>query len=193
MKRLILFSGGVESTALLLRRNDDDIVVTVEDTSPRADMSFHPGAVKNIAAALNVDVRMCQIFTPIPRPKKIWHYQLWMILPVVSLCVTKDPSICEVWYGVNASEYSGMYTADKKYTQLETAWNILHPGVPIVFAMVEMTKAEIWNTIPNHIRPLVRTCIKNTHPDKDINCGTCRKCLELKMLPGSCLYEAVGI
>lgn len=193
MKRLILFSGGVESTALLTIKQETDVVITIEDTSPGETPTFNRQAVLNIAHAFNTEVQFCTIFTPYERPKtmdtKYWVYQLWPFLAVASAWCAKDPSITELWYG---GEYGGvdlLYDPWKKYVQLHDGWNIMHPTVPIVFPLEAYTKEQHWELIPDHVKPLVRTCILNVHPEKDENCGKCRKCLELKMLRGSCLYQ----
>lgn len=190
MKRLILFSGGVESTALLTIKSTEDVVITIEDTSPGETATFNKQAVLNIAAAMQCDVKFCTVFTPYERPRTNdqthWVYQLWPFLAVASTWCAKDPSITALWYG---GEYGGvdlLYDPWKKYVQLRDGWNLMHPNVPIVFPLEAYTKVEHWDMIPDHVKPLVRTCLLNVHPDKDENCGTCRKCLELKSLAGSC-------
>jgi len=195
MKRLILFSGGVESTALLTIKSTEDVVITIEDTSPGETATFNKQAVLNIAAAMQCDVKFCTVFTPYERPRTNdqthWVYQLWPFLAVASAWCAKDPSISTIWYGYSLPQdesdgTDSLYAPWKKYAQLYDGWNIMHPTVSIVFPTKEYTKLQHWEMIPDHVKPLVRTCLKNVHPDKDENCGTCRKCLELKSFPGSC-------
>jgi len=195
MRRLILFSGGVESTALLTLKSPEDVVITIQDTSPSGVMSFNKQAVLNIAAAMQCEVKFCTIHTPYGDPlvgEKVQPvYQLWPFLAVASAWCAKDPSISTIWYGYSLpqDEFDGtdsLYAPWKKYAQLYDGWNIMHPTVSIVFPTKKYTKLQHWEMIPDHVKPLVRTCLKNVHPDKDENCGTCRKCLELKSLAGSC-------
>lgn len=187
VKRLILFSGGVESTGLLGYKNPEDVVFTVEDLSPGADITFNYDAVTRITAALQIELKLCQLTVPCDNPQR-GYYQLWSILPMASIYITKNPGIgiTEVWYGLNLGLGDEITLPSKKFAQLEAGWKLQHPNIPITFPLVHMTKREIWNTIPNHIRPLVRNCTTNVGRGKDINCGVCAKCCELKILPGSC-------
>jgi hypothetical protein len=177
-------------------KNPDDTIITIEDTSPGEKPSFNRMAVQNIAAVMNFDVHFCTVNLPFKRPDRCWNYQLWYFLPIASLWVVKDRHITELWYGIEKVDPmigdrvnpSSLEEPNKKYKSLKAAWDTMFPHVPIVFPLEQYTKPEQWAFIPDHVKPLVRTCLSNTNPNEDSNCGTCRKCQELKLLPGSCLY-----
>lgn len=197
MSRLLLFSGGVESTAMMTVKNPDDVVITVEDTSPGEKPTFHRLAVQNIAASMKFDVEFCTVHFPFQRPKQYWNYQMWYLLPIAGLRIIRDHRITELWYGGEKAGNEPPFTEgtislndpQKKYKQLKAAWDTMFPQVSLVFPLEQYTKQEQWEFIPDHVKPLVRTCLNNTNPNEDFNCGTCRKCQELKLLPGSCLYQ----
>lgn len=188
MPRLILFSGGVESTAMLMHRAPDDVIVTIEDTSPGETATFNRQAVLQIATVLNIDVQFCTAYVPVARPAGVWAYQLWYFLPILALWLVKDPKITELWYGANKVELHTIHQSIKKFAQLKSAWLTMFPGVDIVYPLKSYTKEEQWDMIPAAVKPLVRTCTTNVLPTEDVNCGKCRKCLELAQLPGSCLH-----
>lgn len=197
MSRLLLFSGGVESTAMMTIKNPEDPVITIQDISPGEEATFNRLAVQNIAAAMNFDVEFCTFHIPFQRPKRSWNYQMWYFLPIAGLRIIKDRRITELWYGGEKAGSEPPFTEgvtsldepNKKYKRLKAAWDTMFPHVPLVFPLEQYTKQEQWAFIPDHVKPLVRTCVTNIHPTEDKNCGICRKCQELKLLPGSCLYK----
>lgn len=189
MKRLILFSGGVESTALVTIKQDTDVVITIEDTSTGERPSFHRPAILNIAEQLHFSVQFCSFTLPCVRNRMHFAYQLWSFACVAALWLTKDPAITEVWYGLNKSSIPehDIHHPRKRFAQLEAGWNAWHPTIPLQFPLKDYTKIEQWKMIPDHIKPLVRTCVHNIYPERDVNCGHCHKCEELRLLKGSCL------
>jgi 7-cyano-7-deazaguanine synthase in queuosine biosynthesis len=188
MKRLILFSGGVESTALLALKSPEDIALTIEDISPNnQSQTFNGDAVHKISKAMNVRLDICKYSIPY-RDQYIphyvddnWYHQLWTFLPIVSIYLTKDYSVSEIWIGTGLNDDMAKEREKKRYSQLLTGWNALHPTIPIVLPLSNLTEKQIWNIIPDYVKPLVRNCFHNN------NCGQCPKCIKLKNLTGSCL------
>lgn len=196
MNRLILFSGGVESTALLALKSPEDIVITIEDISPNnKTQTFNRTAIYEISRAMNVPVQFCQYSIPyahqhIPHyGDPNWHHQLWTFLPLVSVYLTKNSLINEIWIGTSLDDETAEFRYRKKYPQLIAGWNILYPHVSITLPLSNLTTEQIWYIIPNTIKPLIRNCFNNTTNEIDKNCGICPKCIKLKKLPGSCLYQ----
>lgn len=186
MRRLILFSGGVESTAMLFVRHPDDLLVTIEDTSPQERPTYNKLAVLNIAKSINATVQFCTVQVPIAKNNN-WVYQFRTFFPVAMVWAAKDPSLSEMWIGGHCNEMDSLDNPQKKYAELVAAWNILFPQIKIVYPLKAYTKIQQWNLIPDAVKPLVRTCLNNVTHHTDANCGTCRKCQELKTLKGSCL------
>lgn len=184
MNRLILFSGGVESTALLSIATPNDIIVTIRDESPNGiPLTYEPGAVRSISKYYGFKVNYCSINLPYDPGQPKFVYQVWLFHSIVSLWLAKDSSVKEVWYGLNKEEYSKVY---KDFHKIKDAWPILHPSVELKHPLVHLSKKEQWNLIPDVVKPMVRTCLVN------FNCQQCRKCLELKELKGSILNKSLG-
>lgn len=180
---------------MMTLRRSDDIVVTIEDISPGEVPTYNKIAVERIAATMGFAVDFCTINIPFRRPREHFVYQMWPFFLVSGLLIEKNTAITEVWYGGEKAGAEPPFTegADttlldprKKYTQLMAGWNLLFPHAPLVFPLESLTKQEQWALIPAHVKPLVRTCLQNVTHGRDINCGICRKCAELKLLPGSC-------
>ena len=179
MNRLILFSGGVESTALLSLATPNDILVTIRDESPNGiPLTYEPEAVRTISEHYGFKVNYCSVKLPYDEGKPKFVYQLWLFHSIVSLWLAKDNSVKEVWYGLNKEEYSKVY---KDFQNIKDSWPILHPSVELKHPLVHLSKEEQWNLIPGDVKPMVRNCLFN------FNCRQCKKCLELKKLKGSVL------
>ena len=173
MSRLILFSGGVESTAMLTRATKNDIVMTIRDTSPRAYITFHQNRVEEIAKLMHVKIHYTDIKIPIEREKD-FVYQLWTFVPIAILWASRIPRITEVWYGLNNQEPSDM--ARKDFEKCVQVFKVAYPNVALKFPLRHLTKKQQWDIIPSNVQPLITSCLFNKF------CGTCHKCLELKEL-----------
>jgi 7-cyano-7-deazaguanine synthase in queuosine biosynthesis len=174
LSRLILFSGGVESTALLTKASKDDIVMTIRDTSPDDYYTYHPNRIEEVARAMKVQIQYTDLKIPIH--KKQFVYQLWTFIPVAIMWVSRFPEINEIWYGLNNMEPS--VSAKDDFEKCIKIWKIAFPQINLRFPLRRFSKEQQWSMIPKHIRPLITTCLNNNF------CGTCRKCIELKKLRG---------
>jgi len=174
LSRLILFSGGVESTALLTKAKKDDIVMTIRDTSPEDYYTYHPNRVEEVAKAMNVKIQYTDIKIPIHREDFV--YQLWTFIPISIMWASRFPSIQEVWYGLNNKEPSTLPVVQDSFDRCVKIWKVAFPNVTLKFPLRHLSKEQQWKMIPKHVQPLITTCLYNTF------CGKCRKCLELKNL-----------
>ena len=117
MSRLILFSGGVESTALLTKASKDDIVMTIRDTSPNHYHTYHPNRIEEVARAMKVQIQYTDIKIPIEKSKG-FVYQLWTFIPIAIMWASRFPEINEIWYGLNNTEPSALAKDDFEKVKL---------------------------------------------------------------------------
>lgn len=176
-ERLILFSGGVESTAMLTMADPKrDVVLTVRDYG-EPDPLFEELAVARICGNLGFSVNFAYMNCGTAREPSTFTYQLFALMAAASMWVSKRPEITEVWHGM----HSGGPNANIKEAYYRTihGWAVLHPKVHFYSPLDHETKAEQWARISDKIRPFVRNCLHGNA------CGACRKCIDLKALPGS--------
>ena len=171
-RTLILFSGGVESTALLATAGSNDILVTIKPVFTDHLPTFNVSNVEAIARIYNKTVNYSSITIPVTN--RTFVHQIWYFVAVAGLWVARDTSITRVVSGRHAEEPT---LANKPtFDVLLSAWNVMHPTVPFEFPNGHLTKLEQWNMIPDNVKPLVSSCL--TTPA----CGYCHKCKEVKRL-----------
>lgn len=179
MSRLILFSGGVESTALLTRSSLSDVLVTILPTYPNDIATFRKDSAEAIAKHYGLRMNYVRIEMPVePIPYNFVH-QMRSFISVANLWVAKDLSITEVWCGRNVKEPGPALAPFIE--KMMAAWAVLHPTVPFLHPMDHMTKRQQWDAIPKEVRPLVSSCVHHRM------CGVCKKCMEWVCLSESSL------
>ena len=177
MSRLILFSGGVESTALLSLASPDDVLLTIKPTFPSDRATFRASTAERIAEHFGLKMHFAGASIPLePVPYRFVH-QMQSFVGLASLWVAKDSSITEVWCGRNSKE-PGEALAPF-IDRMMAAWDVLNPTVPFLHPLDHLSKRQQWDLIPQEIRPLVSSCVLHRM------CGVCKKCLEL-----TCLSES---
>jgi 7-cyano-7-deazaguanine synthase in queuosine biosynthesis len=171
-KKLILFSGGVESTALLTIAAPDDILITINKVFSNSTPSFQKEFVDKVALYFGKQTNYCTV--EIPSNTQVFVHQIQYFFSVASLWVAKDPSITEVWNGTRNDEIPKNQNLFDRVTQ---SWDIMFPNVKFTSPLGHLTKQGHWNLIPEEIRPSVKSC---THAGAI--CCCCQKCLEHKRL-----------
>jgi hypothetical protein len=169
MSRLILFSGGVESTALLTLAQRDDRLLTIEETFPQDLATFRRETARRIARHFGLDIDYARIELPITGS---FVHQMRVFISVCNLWCARDPSITEVWCGRNSTEPNAHIRP--LIDQMMAAWSVLHPTVQFLHPLDHLSKREQVELIPPEIRSIVSSCIYH------INCGGCYKCRELR-------------
>lgn len=162
--RLILFSGGVESTALLTVARPTDIALTL--TSPLAIPHFRIEDAEAIVRHFDLE----RAFARHEIPGRQFSHQMLAFVGVCAQYVDRNPGITEVWCGRNSAEpRAGL----KPFIdRMMAAWQLLQPDVPFLHPLDHLSKREQWEMIPNEIRHLVGSC------EVSRMCGRCPKCRE---------------
>jgi hypothetical protein len=155
MSRLILFSGGVESTALMTMATPDDIALVIRPTDVKdvqAALTYKQSSIDAISKFFNISVHYGEYVLPRIQTKTSHVHQMKMFIGMVHLMVSRYPSIVEVWCGRNCDEPN--------------------PNVPFLHPLDHLSKVEQMVLIPKEIRHHISSCV--THN----NCGYCFKCKE---------------
>ena len=179
MGRLILFSGGVESTALLtIADRHNDTALLVNDVSHERDATANMVDAMKVLSAMAfrvITVDMCVWGGNFPR--RTFVQQMWGFMAACSLVCSKHDVFNVVWYGMHKGEPNEGLNRQQHYAATY-GFERAH-GMQVMSPLHDETKAQQWARIPDYVRPLVRNCYTLN------NCGHCRKCTELKALPGS--------
>ena len=192
---IIPLSGGTESTALVY----DCVKRGIKPLCFHVELGSHwqqqVQAAENIAAALDVDLRIIEYFNPDPcanRQKTKEHYEsLWgagvppMFFTwtnIAQLVNLSNPHIHRIYYGYNAGIHSADDGLGDKHTDwvddhfrsIERVLGKLNIPTKMSAPLGHMSKLDQWNSIPEDIQMLVHTCV---HPALN-HCGECGKCRE---------------
>lgn len=176
MRRLILFSGGVESTALLTIANSSDIILICD--IPRKD--FGGGLdwekCRRIARHFGNETIEFKFATKIEG--KQWMHQInWFIFPCHMIAESRG-DISEIWWGIRYNDGINLPERRHIFEKCMCAWKILQPTINFISPLESLSKTKQWQMIPNEVKRYVNWCNTNN------NCGVCRKCLEFKKYCG---------
>lgn len=169
--KLILFSGGVESTALLDNATKEDIILCISSIFPKSLTTYNKDNVEKICnhygltptyATININY-VPSIFT--------FTHQMTEFITICNLMCHKNTDITEIWCGRNSSEPNNNI---KDYINKQMIlWNMLQENVEFKHPLDYLSKQEQYELIPKEIRKYVSSCIHHS------NCGQCNKCKEL--------------
>lgn len=166
---LILFSGGVESTALLSKVSSNDLIITVKQPYANSLETYSEHGTK-ILKYYALEREFISFNIP---SKPLFVHQLKYFIPIASLIWQTVP-FKEIWIGRNVEDKTQEVL--ELVDILQTGLNSLAPGVIINHPLDYLTKQEQWNIIPKELRPLVISCIYKN------KCGRCYKCKEKNSL-----------
>lgn len=181
--RIILFSGGVESTALATMSDKNDILLLSEFPFKSYHMGYDLDKAKTIANLLDRELIVFKCELPII-PKNWMHQLNWLVF-VAHLLTQSRNNVSDIWYGRNSYDitYSEQtlrelqdVNSNWKNWKALNAWKELQPTIPFHSPLENLTKKEQWSMIPDNIKPWVNSCLFMT------NCGQCTKCREFKNL-----------
>lgn len=177
-QRLILFSGGVESTAMLTIANPNDIIVVINQkySLPPKHVqyqTYHPTNAKLIAKHFGFEVYFCSFeISYVGNPFTVFMHQINVFHSILNILCVGDPNITEVWCGLRADEFLNNPDSKALYLKIVKSFKILQPNISFKFPLDHLTKQQQWDMIPDSIKPLVSSCL--THNA----CGFCKKCVE---------------
>lgn len=164
MARLILFSGGVESVAIVHTLSAmEDVLLYV---TPPPWMLVFSNSARVPAEILNRKLLECRA------PSNLASHQAEWLFPLAASYVKKY-GFSEVWYGLHAGEINTQEKSDM-YEKAKTAFDAECQGVSISWPLYHLTKREQFALLTDELKRSVVSCRTAS------NCGYCRKCLELK-------------
>lgn len=166
---LILFSGGVESTALLTKVSSEDLIVTIKPPYVNSLETYSQHG-NQILKYYGLDRRYVSLDIP---SKSVFVHQLKYFIPIAAIIWQTIP-FKEIWIGRNVEDKTAQVL--ELVDNLQLALNYFAPGVLINHPLDYLTKQEQWDIIPKELKPLVVSCIYKN------NCGRCFKCKEKNLL-----------
>lgn len=171
MPRLILFSGGVESTALVTMADKADVLLTSELPFKTYKSGYDLERCKAIAKIRGHRLVTFHCEMRLNRAK--WMHQLNWLLMAANLFVNAEEGFDEVWIGLQPQDVKEEFK-QALYERMFAMWDALCPGVKLSAPLRHLTKKMQWDLIPEELRPLVNSCLLSN------DCGQCRKCLEFR-------------
>lgn len=166
MSRVILFSGGVESAALLPLVTKGDTLLMIEPFHGPDVVFYVREKALRLAAHYGLSVEIASF----KLPAGVRPTQMWALSRMASLWVSTFKEFTEVWWGRNRDDIKPSMAAE--HDRIEDSWKVAHPDVSLLWPVSHLSKAECWELIPQQLRPLVHSCI-HVEP-----CGECGKCHE---------------
>lgn len=171
MSRLILFSGGVESTALLSIADKSDYLMTIvfgnDFYAPSVDL------VNSKKIAEMSGLNSVRVGLDLPRLDGMrFVHQLHQFIGICHVLV-QAYGFKEVWKGRNSSEPTE-YTKPI-YDKFFAAWSVLSPETPFLHPLDHLSKSEQLMLIPEKMRSLVVSCAVHKNYVNE-----CKKCMERK-------------
>ena len=179
-RRLILFSGGVESTTLLTIADKKDLLLICD--IPRKDFVGGLDHTKCRTIASMYGNEYLEFKFPVRIEGKQWMHQINWFIFACHLVAESRGDISEVWWGMHHDESHRVnnYPIDRRriLEKCMTAWRVLQPEIKFLIPLEFETKTQQWQRIPDSVKKYVNWCNHNN------DCGVCRKCLEFKKYCG---------
>ena len=169
MARLLMFSGGVESTALLGMMNPVNDYVGIIDFHSPIDAPDHDliRQWKILSHYGFQNVCVCTLKMTRTNNQRLGdtssQYQ-----PFADLMVARMSNIDQLWWGCHAGDTHD----DEKWTRYRKAFSIIHPHCQVVQPLEKLTKREQWDMIDDEVKPFVVSCYEH-HPEIVDNCKLC--------------------
>ena len=173
-----MFSGGVESTALLhmLDPAKDYIGIidlhTEVDTIPDHDLDMQSKILsffgfKNVCIC-NMNMNYVE---GMGGGDTSSQYQ-----PFAELLVAKLPNVTELWWGCHNEDSHD----EAKWSRFRQAWKLMHPHCAVLQPLQHLSKKEQWDLIDDNIKEYVVSCYQH-HPEIK---GNCKMCADRKLIYG---------
>lgn len=184
-KVLIMFSGGLDSTAVLWRyvNGGEEIhvhhlyLVNKENRAKAEDR-----AVKDIVASMKKirEFGFSESYHEYPcyGGSFLWDSDIFSFM-AGGICLSMG-SIREVAIGMTASDMgAGISTRIERANKIFDAFGT---KAKKVYPLAEMTKRQVWDELPKDIRDMTWSCRSPRYNgDNVLSCGACRTCKEMAL------------
>ena len=166
-----MFSGGVESTAVLTTLDPKrDHVLTVNDSSRFTSyVDNDEVATRKIARHYGFEIPIYFNFEHTASPTMQHCVKpVFTLLPAASIVCSKMREITEIVWGEHKHDiFSGA-----TWPQYVEAFNIMHPKIKVHMPLAHLTKQEQWEMIDDKVKPYVISCYDH-HPQVVDGCEMC--------------------
>jgi len=178
MSRLLMFSGGVESTALLTTldpNNDYALTVTHECNEPT--MAF-PTADLNLVKKILAHYKFHRFIHVHLKHNYMTgmyegEYQRVWLFPAAIMIAGKLPEVKELVFGYHADEVFN----SEVYDRWCAAFSLMYPDKKVNDYLRHKTKSEHWDMIDDAVKPYVVSCYVEAagYPHDPSTCHSCEE------------------
>lgn len=185
--KLILFSGGVESTALLNFINEDNIndITALTFMCPHRRDTYNSFVIEEIKKhkKFNHTSVITNDFSKMSGMGRYYYrHQLETFAPILYTILKHYRDIKEVWYGICVEDLKKI----GKHPPIESMYRRMEGlvesiNVKWLTPLSIYTKKQQYMMIPEEYRYITQSCMNTQIDDSDIYiepCGTCYKCQE---------------
>lgn len=201
---VIMLSGGVESVAILewaTKSNWFEPVICVHNVWKDIQYTSSPvvnANIPKICEHYDVPLFIYEQSDPLQNFKdEKWgieqipgvHSSKHWLLTMMNIAA-RYPSIKHFFWGVNAGlkvpGQEGDYNFLARASEFTICFNTYVHSMSrdtnqrLVPPLSHMTKLQLWNMIPDDVKPLVQSCTQPLAFDGQSPCGSCAKCLEFQ-------------
>ncbi len=181
--RIVLFSGGVESTLMAQASEEGDLLLTIRPPFAEYFSGINPKA-GDIARLYEREHQQMDSWILPELPSRVrFVHQIWWLGLTAELLTRRYPDYDMIWYGGYTRSMEDVAVKVKhsvRTGEVDKQWRDFHwehPGL-VTTPYRHLTKAEQWSLIDPKVRPLVSPCLKG------FRCGECWKCDEFQTVTG---------
>ena len=179
-KVLIMFSGGVESTALLQHAVEQDYDITLvhvtHNNRSHKEMSACRGIVHHLAPYTKLyEVLISKDEFDLDYQKGYRDVSIWLS---TAMSIVGRGEWDEVWYGTHSHDGKG------KVPDMEQSWNammkVLRLDTILTSPLTLISKLNLYKMLPKKIKECIVYCQVIPKGAWNKPCGECGKCQEFK-------------
>lgn len=194
----ILFSGGVESTALIMHAFNEGYSPFCISAKMDPNHRMHEHNLTSICDKLEVPLEVLDLRGVIidgfgwPKSQHPW----WGIAG--SIAAVSMPNLTYMWVGansglrrVNDDGYDASLTYAPSIETINQASRIVKGRLATLMPLSRLTKVEQYEMIPDDVKPHLVTCekMKSIEHLGLTSCGICKKCIELQAITDNDAYD----
>lgn len=195
-RTLVMFSGGLDSTAALWhvlnrpKKYGDIHVHHVHIQNVEDRWRAEAAAVKNILAYMRQNApahfTVSESVIRTPQFGGMFMYDVEVFNYLSGYMTSRDPLITRVVVGATGTDFAiGIDESFKRGKAMHNAFHLDeedHSGRIKEFPLKDMTKAQVYKSIPQDLAVLTWSCRRPRYVDgKPVECGKCKTCaIEMK-------------